>query len=375
MVAIVFLGFFAIATPLAALSIQLNEVLGYRPLIVGWVIGLQSLVTVLSRHRGGTFSDAHGPRRAVLIGLPLTAVAGVIYTLSGLHALTPPSSLALVLLGRILTGFGESLFITGCMAWGIARVGMPNTGKVMAWQGIALYGAIGVGAPAGLSLQEHFGFISVGAVATLAPFLALAVAILARANSARSGKPSSRVPFHKVFYLIRNHGIVLALASTPFAAMATFLALYFEHRHWPLAGTALACFTGGYLLIRFLFAHLPDRLGGIRVAGVSLVIELAGQLLLFLAPNPYLAIAGAILTGIGFSLIFPSMGVEAVRRVPVEQRGAAVGNFIAFFDIAIGLTGPIVGLLIDHIGYSAPFSVGTVAVLLALFFLARLRTR
>ena len=84
------------------------------------------------------------------------------------------------------------------------------------------------------------------------------------------------------------------------------------------------------------------------------------------APNPAVALAGALLTGIGFSLIFPSMGVDATRRVSPELRGRAVGNFTAFFDIAIGLTGPLVGLLVGPLGFQSAFLVGALATLVAI---------
>jgi hypothetical protein len=38
-----------------------------------------------------------------------------------------------------------------------------------------------------------------------------------------------------------------------------------------------------------------------------------------------------------------------------------VGNFIAFFDVAVGLTGPLVGLLTGAMGYTAAFVAGAVA--------------
>jgi predicted MFS family arabinose efflux permease len=112
------------------------------------------------------------------------------------------------------------------------------------------------------------------------------------------------------------------------------------------------------------------------VAAGSLAIECAGQVLVWLAPNALLAGAGALLTGIGFSLTFPAMGVEATRRVPPEQRGRAVGNFIAFFDVAIGLTGPVAGLLAAWFGTSVAFLAGAVATLLGLALLPSVaRTR
>jgi predicted MFS family arabinose efflux permease len=88
--------------------------------------------------------------------------------------------------------------------------------------------------------------------------------------------------------------------------------------------------------------------------------------MLFAAPDSALALAGAVLTGIGFSLIFPAMGVEAVRRVSPHSRGLAIGGFIAFFDVALGLTAPVAGILADGFGYRAIFLAGAASCLLAL---------
>lgn len=45
---------------------------------------------------------------------------------------------------------------------------------------------------------------------------------------------------------------------------------------------------------------------------------------------------GVLVAGVGFELIFPSLGVEATRRAPIAQRGRAVANFIAFVDLGSG---------------------------------------
>ena len=320
-------------------------------------------------------SDRSGPRRAVLLGLPLAALSGVLYRLSDLPSFGPPLSpvvsLLVILVGRLVMGVGEALFITGCLAWGIARL-PGRTSIVMSWQGIAMFVALGAGAPIGLSAQHLWGFDSVGWLTVAAPLLALAIAV---ALPAVPGGGGERVPFYKVLGLIWRPGVVLGLATAPFASIAAFLALDYSHQGWNGAGAAIAAFGAGYVAVRLVASHLPDKYGGVAVAAVSLAVEAVGQCLLWLAPNVEVAFAGACLTGAGFSLIFPAMGVEATNRVSPEQRGRAVGNFTAFFDLAIGLTGPVVGLAAGPFGFPAAFFIGTVAALLALALVPGVRVK
>lgn len=366
----VFLGFLAISVPLAALALQVRDHLGFGTATVGWAIGLQSLATLLTRHQAGTLCDQRGPRAAVLFGLPLAACSGLAYGLSNALPIDPAAKLAVLLLGRLVAGVGESLFLTGLMSWGIARVGAARTGQVMSWTGIAIYAALGLGAPLGLAVQASYGFTGVGVAALLAPMLAWVIAARLPAVAAAGGQ---RVPFHRVLGLIWRPGLVLALATVPYAAMAAFLTLDYAAHGWPHAGTALLGFGAAYVFVRLAGSGLPDRFGATRVAVGSLIFEAVGQVLVWCAATPAMAVCGATLTGLGFSLVFPAMGVLATRSVPPQQRGRAVGNFIAFADIAMGVTGPAVGIATQWLGITAAFLVGAGATCAALCLLPSLR--
>ena len=370
---IIFTGFLCIGIPLPALPLHVNGVLGFGTLTFGWVVGMQSLTTILTRKFAGAFCDRRGPKLSVSVGLPLAALAGLLYLLSTLIT-DADTSLAVLFAGRLLMGPAESLFLTGTMTWGIGRIGVQRTGKVMAWQGIAMFAALGLGAPVGIWLQQHYGFAGVAVTTMLLPLIGLAVAASLAALPAL-GNRGTGMPMAQVLRLIWRFGLALALGAMPFAIITSFLVLLYASHQWAGAGLAILGFSVGYIGVRLFFAHLPDRIGGAKVGLVSVAIELCGQLLLWQAHDPLMAGLGTLLTGIGFSLVFPSMGVQALALVPAHSRGIAVASFMAFIDLAAGLTGPLVGVLIGWFGYGAAFLAGTVASILALLLIISGMTR
>jgi MFS family permease len=362
--AMVFLGFLAIGLPLPVLPRQVHDVLGFGTVTVGFAIGLQSVATLLSRPMAGRLCDRRGPKQAALLGLAVSTLAGALYLLSDHAGAGAGGALALLLAGRLVLGLGESFLITGALAWGVAWVGAPRTGKVMVWVGIAMYGAIGLGAPAGQALDNWFGFDGVALGALLAPVPALAIALACRGVARLHGVP---MPMLAVLRRIWLAGAGLALAVTGFASIAAFLPLAFAARGWGQSGLGLTAFGAAYVGARLLFGHLPDRFGGRRVAMGSLLVECAGLLLLWLAPTPELAALGAFVTGFGFSLVFPGFGVEAVHRVPAHSRGVALGGYVGFFDVALGVAAPALGVLAGQAGYPSVFLAAALACLLAVF--------
>jgi predicted MFS family arabinose efflux permease len=128
----------------------------------------------------------------------------------------------------------------------------------------------------------------------------------------------------------------------------------------------MSSFGAAYVLARVFFGKLPDRFGGARVAAASAAVATLGQLGLWLATSSAMAVAAAALTGLGFSLAFPSFGVEAITRVPPQNRGVALGAYTAFFDATLGVGVPALGLVVGAFGYGAAFGVGALGGLLSL---------
>lgn len=368
---LVFAEFLAMGLPLPILPVRVHDTLGFGSFVVGLAIGAQSWVTLLTRHTAGTRSDQHGPRRVAILGLAVSALAGTTYALS--TAVPGASaSLAILLVGRGLLGFGESLVITGALAWAVSLAGRERSGIVMAWVGIAMYGAIAVGAPLGSALDARFGFVGMSIAAAAAPLLGIGAALLARPVKPIGG---ARIPFYRVVKLIWLPGAGLSLSALGFGAIAAFSTLHFSAHGWPHAALAMSAFGAAYMLARLVFGGLPDRFGGARVAMASAAVVVLGQLGMWLATSGGMAVAAAALTGLGFSLAFPSFGVEAIERVPPQNRGAALGAYAACFDVAMGLGVPALGVVVGAFGYGAAFAVGAFTALGSLLVAIALTTR
>ncbi|MFL5746304.1 MAG: MFS transporter [Niastella sp.] len=375
-------GFYKLITPIVvsvfAVYLTMGMSLGILPgfiqndlkfgsLIIGVVIGLQSLATLLTRAYSGKIADTKGAKRSKDTGVLFVLVAGIVYVLAAtLHHYTI-LALALILLSRIIHGVAESMLVTGALTWGIGLVGPERSGKVMTWNGIAMYAGIAIGAPFSIWMTKTYGTVSAFAIIIILSFVSwLATGKLPKLIVATV---QVRTPFYKVVKQVAGQGLGLAFSSMAFACIASFVSLFFAEKNWGDASLSFILFGACYILTRVFFAFFPDKYGGYKVALISLIIEVTGQFLMGFSASKANAIIGCSLTGIGFSLIFPSLGVIAIKKVSPQMRGTALGAYAAFFDLALGLAGPLAGLIAGWYNYQAVYILGGISCLLAILII------
>jgi len=360
---VVFIAFLIIGMAMPVLPLHVYQGLGLGTFIVGLVAGSQFAAALLSRVWAGDQADTRGAKQAVIVGLLMSAGAGLLYLLSLRLLEHPGDSATILLLGRALLGAGESFIITGAQTWGLALASPQSTGRVLAWMGTAMFAAFAVGAPIGTTLYGAYGFEAIALATTLLPLATLLlVAPVPRVAPTARVRPS----LAKVVGAVWLPGLGLAMSSFGFGAMTAFVSLLFAARSWTV-WPAFTSFAVAFISARVFLGQLPDKIGGARVALIFVLIEALGQTLLWMAPGFAPALLGAVLTGFGYSLVFPGFGVEAIRRAPPHNQGLAVGAYTAFLDLTLGLATPLLGFIGGIAGIGSVFLTSAVVVLASAF--------
>ncbi|MCH9405308.1 MFS transporter [Pantoea agglomerans] len=364
-----FFCYLSVGLPLAVLPGFVKNQLGFSSFIAGLIISIQYFATLLSRPQSGRLADRLGPKRVVMLGLLCCGMSGGLTIVAALLSGWPWLSLALLAIGRLFLGVGESFSSTGSTLWGMNIVGPMQTARVISWNGVATYLAMAVGAPLGVLLNSEFGM---SGFAGLIALMGVAGYLMASRKPAVTVSVGERIPFHRVFSRVWLYGLALGFGTIGFGVIATFITLYFASRDWQGAAYALTLFSLGFVLVRLGFGRFITRFGGLRVSLFSFLLECLGLLIIWQADSACLVGAGAFLTGSGFSLVFPALGVEAVKRVERQDQGSALGTYSAFLDLGLGLTGPVAGLLIGHWGMQSVYLAAALMVLGALLITLRL---
>ena len=338
--------------PLAVLPGYVLNDLGMTSVFAGMVIGVQYLATLLSRPLAGSLADRLGAKRSVVYGLIGLIISGAMTGMAiFLHSL-PWVALPLLLAGRVVLGMSSAMISTPSCAWAIGLCGTPHTAKIMSWNGIAAYGGTAVGAPLGVLLRDDLNLASIGLATALIGFFALLLALTKRSAPL---VPGVRLPFGHVFLAVMPNGLVMACSSAGFGSLTAFIALYFESLGWANAAYCLSGFGVGFIFARLLSSNLLPRFGGYRVVAVCMLVQSLGLVLIWLAPSAWIVMAGAALTGIGVSWVYPGLGVETLARTPPANRGSALSALSLFFDLAVGLAGPLMGFVATGFGFTGVF--------------------
>lgn len=368
-----FLGYFIIGLSLSVLPIFISKNLGFSLVIAGLVISLQYVATFFLRAYSGKIIDGKGPKPAVLFSMMSFSLTGIFLILAYHFKFSPLISLSFLVITRLLTGCGEGMIGASPINWAIMALGEKHTAKIISYNGVACYGALAIGASLGVLIEHQFGLYGIGILSILVGILGF---IFARnkTNYTNAHTQDSQ-SFWKVLGKVSPFGMCLALGGIGFASISTFITLYYNYFHWNNGALCLTVFGGLFVAGRLVFSNVINNYGGIRVAITCLLVETLGLLIISFAASSQMALFGAGVTGLGFSLIFPALGVVAIKSVSPSSQGSALAGYGLFIDLSLGVAGPLIGGVADIWGMKYIFPFSAIMVLTGLFVAYYLKTK
>ncbi|HEX9822980.1 MAG TPA: MFS transporter [Actinomycetota bacterium] len=372
LIAFATLGYFiAEGALLPSVPLYVKGPLGGGEAVVGLVVGAFSVSALLLRPLIGRLADLRGRRTVMLIGAALFGLSVAGYILS--------ETVWLLIVMRLATGAGAAFFFVGAATAINDLAPEGRRGEAVSFFSLALYAGIGIGPLIGEALLGE----SPVRAGDFTPvwLLTAAAAAMALVLSLRVPETRPAVRDHGRLRLVHPAAIlpgsVILAAIMGMAGFFAFTPLFTRARDLGDSRYVFLTFSVVVILIRGFGARLPDKLGPGRAARAALAISAAGLLTIGAWPGNAGLFGGTIVLGVGSALAFPALMTLAVSGAPPGERGAAIGTFTAFVDLAFGL-GPVsLGVVADVAGLRAVYFAAAIVALtgLALLLLRGQRQR
>lgn len=344
-------NFLAVGAAIPVLPRYVKGPVGSGDVEVGVVVGAFALAAIVSRPLAGRLADARGRRNVLVAGMALSSVAGAL--------LFVPGGVPMLIAARLVLGVADGAVFTAGAAWTVDVAPAERRGRVIGLFGLAVWTGMTLGPAIGEALYSAGGYELVWAFTVLSPLAGIALAwrLEDRFEARPPTGPRPLIPRPAV-----RPGVSLMLANFGYAAMAGFLVLHLDARGIGHGAAVFVAFAAGVVGARLLLGRLPDVLGPRVIAPGAGAMEALGLVIIALAPSLPLALAGAVVMGTGFSLLYPSLALAVVSHVPESGRGAALGAFTAFFDAGVGIGAPLAGVaVVLGDGYAAAFWLAAAA--------------
>ncbi len=331
--------------------------LGAGEVQIGVISGVTAATAIAAKPAVGHVMDAHGRRIVIVAGGILNVLVCALY-------LTVTRVGPWLYLVRIGHGIAEAMLFAALFTHAADLLPAPRR-----TEGIALFGVSGL---LPMSISGVLGDVILARAAYAQLFVASVAFALASllCSLALRDQPQGDddLPARGFLAAMTQRDLVplwllTAVFATALAAHFTFLKTFVLETGVGSVGLFFTAYSGAAILLRLLFAWVPERVGPKRALFPALGALALGFVLLALAGHPRtIAVAGAF-AGLGHGFTFPILSGMVVQRARFAERGAAMSLFTALFDGGVLVGGPAFGAVILLAGYPAMFSTAAAVVL------------
>ncbi|HXX33438.1 MAG TPA: MFS transporter [Thermodesulfobacteriota bacterium] len=327
---------------------------------IGLLVGILSVSSLIPRPFIGRALSKIPERKFMIAGAVLYILASIAYLFA------PPFWPFMIV--RIMQGVGLAFFSTASVAL-IANITSENRrGQIISYYFLSFNFAFALAPYFGMVLINQFSFTVLFLVCIALSLCTLFVSLkLKKVQTIPTEKESVQSqPFFSREVLPSS--IMAFLLNVIWASLGAFFPLYALRHGVSNPGIFFAFVAITLIISRSLGGRILDIYSREKVIiPCSIAIVISIVVLTFSTTLPMFILV-AIIFGIGWALLYPSLVVYAVENSG-SARGPAMGTFTALADLGAGIGPMIMGLILERTNYPMMFiSLALIGALNFLYF-------
>lgn len=356
----IFIGFEMLLPILPAYLLSINA----NPMQVGLVTTVFTLGAITIRPFVGYYLMDHKRKKLAIVASIALLIITMLYPLL--------NTIWIFLLLRLFHGTAWGVSTTANSTMAVDSIPKARLGEGMGYFSVSTtVGAI-VAPSLGILIYSTFSFHT---LIWSSAFLSLFAIIMLSFVHATTPIQNDKQPFRFMEAIfekeVRFQAVLTVVTTLGFGAIITFLVLFGEQKGLQqiflfflinaIVSTLIRPFTGKWF----------DKHGPWSIIIVSAIFGFLSLIVLSYTTNNFTLIIAAILFGAGYGTVMPCLQTWAVQKVSEAKSGAANATFLSSFDVGVGMSAFILGILAEWISIEMIFRLVSLSFLLVALLVYR----
>jgi len=373
-----FLLFLNLQMLLSTFSMHIKGNLSGEDIHVSLATSVFAVTAIIARLMTGRWIKRWSKDQVLTVGLLIAAASTALASL--------PSTIMPLLLIRALYGIGFGIGSTVIPTLVSQIIPPKRMGEGIGYFGLSTSLAMSIGPATGMLVMKEFGFttlatLGAGAVICMFPMLYISGTYLrSRKNKGTQQMPEALAKVEeetanqqeqsskRSIWRFSNYfpAMLNALLSITYSGLLSFIAVYGEELRLPQVGLFFLFNALTILLVRPIAGKIFDRRGPILVLIPSAIFVTASMLVLSYTTNMGMLIVSALLYGIGFGSIQPTLQAWMLRSASKEEYGDVNGMFYNSTDVGVSIGAILLGVIVTFTSYDMMYRLSSIFMIIFL---------
>ncbi|OME80223.1 MFS transporter [Paenibacillus sp. FSL A5-0031] len=311
-------------------------------------------------------------RRNVILYAGLAAAC--LFTVMSVAA----GSVGMLLVMRVGFGIGFGMASTIIPTLVSQIIPGKRMGEGIGYFGLSTSLAMSVGPIIGLSVMKHAGFTILAMLGTATILLIFPILLLSRAippDTSKKTAPAAGSASKQLFHAkLLIPGLLNVILAVTYGGLLSFIALFGESVHLEQVGLFFLFNAIAVIIIRPVSGKLFDRFGHAAVLIPAAISVVSALMVLSYTTTMPMLILSALLYGLGFGSIQPTLQAWMLRSGTPQHYGMANSMFYNTTDLGIAVGALILGAVSSMSDYAFMYriSAGFMVLFLILYIVVRL---